>query len=57
MSAKEDASILKIACFVLPSVSGDTEDAYKKAGDLHKSQGGQRGEIACVKIAMILPSI
>ncbi|ADV23241.1 hypothetical protein I315_05522 [Cryptococcus gattii Ru294] len=31
MSAKEDASILKIACFVLPSVSGDTKDAYKKA--------------------------
>ncbi|QPK66864.1 hypothetical protein CNBG_10061 [Cryptococcus deuterogattii R265] len=42
LSAKEDALILKFAHFVLSSVSGDTEEAYKKAVHLYESQGRQR---------------
>ncbi|KAE8537935.1 hypothetical protein D1P53_005998 [Cryptococcus gattii VGV] len=45
VSAMEDASILEIARFILPSVSGDTEDAYNKAVvlyNVHKYHPRQR---------------
>ncbi|ADV19681.1 hypothetical protein I305_00167 [Cryptococcus gattii E566] len=45
MSAKGDASILGIAQFVLPSVSGNTVDVYKKAVTMmYEAQHRQEGE-------------
>lgn len=44
MSAKEDKSIFEIARrFVLPSVPGNTVEAYKKAVALYESQRRQIG--------------
>ncbi|KAE8541255.1 hypothetical protein D1P53_002612 [Cryptococcus gattii VGV] len=44
VSAKEDASILGIAQFVLPSVSGNTVEVYKKAVTMYEAQHRQEGE-------------
>ncbi|KJE03537.1 hypothetical protein I311_02577 [Cryptococcus gattii NT-10] len=48
VSAKEEesihSSILRIAQFVLPCVSGDPVEAYKKAVTMYESQRRQRGE-------------
>ncbi|KAE8539525.1 hypothetical protein D1P53_004627 [Cryptococcus gattii VGV] len=43
VSAKEDASVVEVARLILPSVSGDVVEAYKKAIAMYESHRRQRG--------------